>query len=128
VVLAAERLDDVPTEQRGWEWRYLKQQTRGGLFNLYGHAGEVTSAAFSPDGTRIVSGGSQDRMAKVWDARTGRLLLEFKGHSAPVTSAAFSPDGSRIVTGSGIASGSPNDPGDGDAKVWDARTGRPCSS
>ncbi len=42
VVLAAERLDNVPPDQRGWEWRYLKQQTRGGLFTLYGHTGPVT--------------------------------------------------------------------------------------
>src|SRR5262249_34974570 len=38
VKLAAERLDKVPRDQRGWEWAYLKQQTRGGLFTLYGHA------------------------------------------------------------------------------------------
>ena len=42
VKLAAERLDNVPPDQRGWEWRYLKQQTRGGLFTLYGHTGPVT--------------------------------------------------------------------------------------
>ena len=53
VVLAAERLDDVPTEQRGWEWRYLKQQTRGGLFTLYGHAGSgvrrIVQPGWDPD-------------------------------------------------------------------------------
>ena len=32
VVLAAERLDNVPPGQRGWEWHYLKRQTRGGLY------------------------------------------------------------------------------------------------
>ena len=112
VVLAAERLDNVPPDQRGWEWRYLKRQTRGGLFTLYGHTGAVTSVAFSPDGTRIVTG-SEDQTAKVWDARTGTALLELKGHTGAVTSVSFSPDGTRIVTGSG----------DRTAKVWDARTG-----
>ena len=110
--LAAERLDNVPPDQRGWEWRYLKQQTRGGLFTLYGHTGPVTSVSFSPDGTRIVTG-SRDRTAKVWDARTGTALLELKGHMGRVIGAAFSPDGTRIVTGSD----------DETAKVWDARTG-----
>ena len=81
VVLAAERLDNVPPVQRGWEWRYLKQQTRGSLFTLYGHTGEVTSVAFSPDGTRIVTG-SWDKTAKVWDAQTGTPLLDLKGHTA----------------------------------------------
>ena len=36
--------------------------------------------AFSPDGTRIVTG-SVDGTAKVWDARTGTPLLELKGHT-----------------------------------------------
>ncbi len=34
VVLAAERLGNVPPDQRGWEWRYLKRLTRGGLFTF----------------------------------------------------------------------------------------------
>ena len=112
VVLAAERLDEVPLEQRGWEWRYLKQQVRGGLFTLYGHTMNVNSVAFSPDGSRIATG-SWDKTAKVWDARTGESLLELNGHSNEVTSVSFSPDGTRIVTGSS----------DRRAKVWDAKTG-----
>ena len=70
--------------------------------------------SFSPDGTRIVTG-SFDQTAKVWDARTGTLLLDLKGHTDQVTSVRFSPDGTRIVTGSD----------DKTAKVWDARTGTP---
>jgi hypothetical protein len=30
VKLAAEWLEKAPVDQRGWEWHYLKQQTRGG--------------------------------------------------------------------------------------------------
>src|SRR5262249_26443127 len=67
---------------------------------------------FSPDGARVVTG-SHDRTAKVWDARTGALLLDLKGHTANVATLAFSPDGSRVATGSW----------DGTVKVWDARTG-----
>ena len=70
--------------------------------------------SFSPDGTRIVTG-SDDKTAKVWDARTGTPLLDLKGHTGGVTSVSFSPDGTRIVTGSE----------DKTAKVWDARTGTP---
>jgi WD40 repeat protein len=114
VVLAAERLDNVPAKQRGWEWHYLKRLTRGGLFTLYGHTRSVNSASFSPDGTRIITA-SSDRTAKVWDTRTGSPLLELKGHTEWVESASFSPDGSRVVTASG----------DRTAKVWDARTGSP---
>ncbi len=114
VVLAAERLDKVPPEQRGWEWGYLTRLTRGGLFTLYGHVDGVSSVSFSADGTRIVSG-SDDCTAKVWDARTGTPLLELRGHAGCVWSASFNPDATRIVTSSL----------DDTAKVWDARTGTP---
>ena len=50
------------------------------LLELKGHTSCVTSVAFSPDGTRIVTG-SGDNTAKVWDARTGTSLLELKGHT-----------------------------------------------
>ena len=41
----------------------------------------VTSVSFSPDGTRIVTG-SEDRTAKVWDARTGHACSNSKGTRA----------------------------------------------
>ncbi|QDU21931.1 serine/threonine-protein kinase [Urbifossiella limnaea] len=111
---ATERLAKVPASERGWEWDYLKQRTRGGIFTLYGHMGQVSSVCFSPDGMRIVTG-SWDNTAKVWDARTGTLLLDLKGHTHLVSGVSFSPDGTRIVTGSP----------DKTAKIWDARTGKP---
>ena len=123
VKLAAERLDKVPVEQRGWEWHYLKRQLHGGIFTLYGHKGPVTSVAFSPDGTRIVTGaGNQGEPfeAKVWDARTGMLLFDLKGLppslegiNIPVVNVAFSTDSKRIVTAGGNKT----------ARVYDATTG-----
>ncbi|MGB0080838.1 MAG: TIR domain-containing protein [Terracidiphilus sp.] len=76
------------------------------------HHGEVRSAKFSPDGTRIVTA-SFDHTARVWDARSGQLLLTLTGHSDEVWDAAFSPDGKHIVTASS----------DKSAIVWDAATG-----
>src|SRR6185437_859448 len=80
VSLARLRLDRIQAKHRGWEWHYLRRQSTGGIFTLDGHTGVVWGVAFSPDGTRIVTG-SADATAKVWDARTGAPLLELKGHT-----------------------------------------------
>ena len=50
------------------------------LFALKGHAGWVTSVAFSPDGQRLASG-SSDRTVKIWDSATGKELFALKGHA-----------------------------------------------
>ncbi|KAE9383358.1 WD40 repeat-like protein, partial [Gymnopus androsaceus JB14] len=58
------------------------------------------SVAFSPDGTRIVSG-SHDHTIRIWDATTGAQIGEpLEGHEDSVPPVAFSPDGNRIVSGS----------------------------
>jgi WD40 repeat protein/serine/threonine protein kinase len=79
---------------------------------LSGHGDQVRSAAYSPDGTRIVTA-SIDKTARVWDARTGVQLAVISGHHERVRTAAFSPDGRRIVTSSW----------DKTARIWDANTG-----
>lgn len=81
------------------------------LTTLTGHAKNVLSAAFSADGSRIVTG-SDDKTARVWDASTGKTLAVLSGHSSSVNAAQFSPDGSRIVTGSM----------DDTARLWNAQT------
>ena len=80
---------------------------------LKGHTGYVNSAVFSGDGKQIASG-SSDKTIRVWDAKSGRLVLgPLKGHKDWVAFVAFSPNGRRIVSVSG----------DGDACVWDVRNG-----
>ena len=67
---------------------------------VLGHEGLALSAAFSPDGQRIVTA-SSNKTARLWDAATGKPIGgPLKGHEAAVLSAAFSPDGQRIVTAS----------------------------
>jgi WD40 repeat protein len=56
------------------------------------------TAAFSPDGKRILTGGITGKSAWIWDARTGRELLNFP-RPAEVTAVAFSPDGRRVLIG-----------------------------
>jgi WD40 repeat protein len=80
---------------------------------LAGHDRPVISAAFSPDGRRIVTA-SGDRTARIWDATTATQLALLSGHGDPVISAAFSRDGRRIVTASL----------DQTARIWDATTAR----
>ena len=77
-----------------------------------GHRGWVWKAAYSPDGTRIVTA-SADKSARIWDALTGAPLAILSGHSDSVRFAAYSPDGARVVTASR----------DKTARIWDARTG-----
>ncbi|MGA2709690.1 MAG: protein kinase domain-containing protein [Steroidobacteraceae bacterium] len=79
---------------------------------LSGHASVVNTAAYSPDGSRIVTA-SHDKSARIWDARTGTELAALSGHTDHVGFAAYSPDGSRIVTASD----------DKTARIWDAHTG-----
>lgn len=76
----------------------------------------VIGAAFSPDGTHVVTA-STDGTARVWDATTGMPVLPPLKHHGAVMSAAFSPDGTHIVTASE----------DGAARVWDSKTGEPTS-
>jgi WD40 repeat protein len=69
------------------------------------------SAAFSPDGARVVTGAG-DGIARVWEATTGRQTALLSKHENAVYTVAFSPDGTRIVTGSL----------DYTARIWDATT------
>jgi len=70
---------------RGFEWFYWKRQSERERATLKGHAGGVNSVCVSPDGKRIVSGGS-DKTVRVWDVSgpdgisPGKELLTLKGH------------------------------------------------
>jgi len=82
---------------------------------LKGHENYVLSAAFSPDGKRIVTT-SGDWTARLWNSETGKPIGEpLKGHVNSVQSAAYSPDGKRIVTASA----------DNTARLWNGETGEP---
>src|SRR5262249_25655634 len=76
------------------------------------HEMGTTRLAFSPDGTRILTGGT-DQAVKVWDAKTGKVLLDAKGMMSHDSSVAVSPDGKRVVAGRD----------DGTTRAIDAQTG-----
>lgn len=58
---------------------------------------EVLALAVSPDGRRMITGGS-DNTARVWDIATGEELNELEAHSGDVISATFRPDGAEFHT------------------------------
>lgn len=65
-----------------------------------GHTDTVSSVAYSPDFTRIVSG-SHDGSLRVWNAETGeqirRISLGEAGEMSFVAGVKFSPDGRRLI-------------------------------
>jgi WD40 repeat protein len=87
----------------------LDGETWGDVGKLAGHTGNIYALAFSPDGSRLVSGGA-DRTLRVWDVRRREPIATLIGHSDEIFAATFSPDGKRIVSGGR----------DSEIRVWDA--------
>jgi WD40 repeat protein len=67
---------------------------------VIGNYGVVLAVAFSPDGSRIVTGGA-DRMVRLWDAGTGQPSGEPIALQDQVSDVAFTERGERIVAVSG---------------------------
>jgi WD40 repeat protein/serine/threonine protein kinase len=68
------------------------------LFSFRAHAGLVTGLGYTPDGERLASAtfsttNNQGEL-KLWDARTGQLVLALPGQ----ITLAFSPDGHRLAS------------------------------
>src|SRR5438874_1177054 len=67
---------------------------------------------FSPDGTRIASGGN-DNIIQLWNANSGQRLQTYTGHLGSIWAVAWPPDGRRIASGGN----------DGTVQVWEAPSG-----
>ena len=82
------------------------------LYTFRGHSDRITTLAWSPDGKRIVSGGS-DKLVQIWRATDGELITTYRGHSGfSVNTVKWSPDGERIASGDS----------DRTVQVWDVAT------
>jgi WD40 repeat protein/serine/threonine protein kinase len=76
---------------RGWEWRYLWQQTRSdALFTLGQESSEILSLAVSPDRSLLAAGMRDQGGLAVWDLRTRQVVTHLVNKEQLVR-AAFSP-------------------------------------
>ena len=87
------------------------------IHELSGHSnlprGSGTSAlSFSPDGTLLASGGSDDRVM-IWDVKNRVKMTVLVGHTGPIMGVAFTPDGRTLAT-AGV---------DAQVKLWHVASG-----
>ncbi len=80
--------------------------------NLAGHRAAILTAAFSPDGLRIVTA-SADHTGLLWSSQTGERIGKPMAHASRVTFAAFDTSGRRVLT-----TGEDNA-----ARIWDSVNG-----
>lgn len=83
-----------------------------------GHASDVTSAAFSPDGRHIVTGDANGKVLR-WDVDSGLSLGRMEEAGCPLHGLAYSPDGEVLV---GQCDYDYDDRGA--VVLWDTTTGR----
>ncbi|MDJ0554382.1 MAG: serine/threonine-protein kinase [Microcoleaceae cyanobacterium MO_207.B10] len=62
------------------------------------HTTPVNAMAIGPQGYILISG-SDDKVIKLWNLKTGQMLHRFYGHTAEIYGIAVSRDGKRVITG-----------------------------
>jgi WD40 repeat protein len=105
----------------GFDGKIRFYRTSGTIDTRDAYGRKALRVAYSPDGTRVVTAGSDAELgaAKIWDVKNGASRL-LAGHRDYVVSASWSADGKRIVTGGGGRDKSVN--------LWDADSGRLLAS
>jgi len=68
----------------------------------------INSVAFSPNGSLLAAGCSNENNLRLWDVNTASEVLRLRAHTSSVTGVAFSPDGKILASG---ATG-------GDIRLW----------
>ena len=81
---------------------------------------DLTTVAFARDSRTLLTAGGDWGKAKLWDAITGKVLMDFGGHSDELRSAQPSQDGKRLL----LCMASPGNPNFDYGIVWDFDSGR----
>ena len=90
-LLNRQRPEPGQKDLRGWEWRYLWQQTRSdALFTLCQESGEINSVSASSDGNWLAVGLAHRGGLAVWDLRKRQELIRLAEGDIEVR-CAFSP-------------------------------------
>jgi serine/threonine protein kinase/WD40 repeat protein len=69
---------------------------RSWTIETIGHRGTVDALAYSPDGSRLATGGD-DGTVRIWDPATGKLLRAILGANQLISSLCWSPDGGMLA-------------------------------
>jgi len=82
------------------EIRVIHTETGKRVAAWTGFKGNVLGLAFSPNGQYVLSGDSDDeRVARLWEFGTGRLVERYPVTYEWTAAVAFSPDGRRLLAG-----------------------------
>lgn len=77
---------------------FLLNRKHGQVSSIFkGHSAGITAVAWSPDGTRFVSG-AKDRTARLWSASQPQSIVTYTGHHAAINALGWNPDSSTIAS------------------------------
>jgi eukaryotic-like serine/threonine-protein kinase len=104
-------LNEVPADQRNWEWRHIARacQPEAARFDAGAH---VANMAVSTDPCRVLA--PAGNRVKVWDPVAARELTEYSGHADRVQYVVLLPKGDRAASVSA----------DGSIHIWSVTTGK----
>lgn len=77
------------------------------------HEDTILCVRFSPDGKTLATGGA-DRMVKLWDVESGKLIKTLEGHTHHVTALAWNVNRRQLASGSADAT----------VKIWNLDSGQ----